>query len=133
MSGQQIVTVTNTDPTFYPLLGPFLSRRAVVKAVGDTIWDDDTKTWCVAVTTDREVLGFAALNTRGRRWLAESLYTLPGYEQLGERLVHAVLKHAAGSPLHATVRPTVLAAYQQAGFVEVDRTARFVKLHHPGR
>ncbi|HEU4752519.1 MAG TPA: ParB/RepB/Spo0J family partition protein, partial [Armatimonadota bacterium] len=37
------MTLTNQDPEFYPLLGPYLSRREIVAELGGSVWDDDGK------------------------------------------------------------------------------------------
>lgn len=75
--------VTNRDKAFYPLMGPFLSRRAIVKEIGAPIWDDDNKTWYVALD-GRNVAGFAAVRDDGDKGVTfQSAYTLPEHRRRG--------------------------------------------------
>ena len=60
MGAVKITRMTNRDPGFYELVGPFLSRREIVAEIGAPIWDDDGKDWFVA-RRGKKVLGFAAL------------------------------------------------------------------------
>lgn len=53
--------MTNAHDDFYFLLGPFLSRRDIVKEVGGPIWDDPEKVWFLALDR-KHVLGFCALH-----------------------------------------------------------------------
>jgi hypothetical protein len=119
--------LTNQDADFYLLIGPFLARRQVVKAVGGPIWDDDGKRWIVAIDGDA-VVGFIGL----RAGTVESLYTLPGRERLARRLVAAAVKEGGGRPLHAKVARLHLGAYLAAGFAAVSETANFVALTREG-
>lgn len=119
--------LTNTDRRFYPLLGPFLARREVVKAVGGPIWDDDAKTWLV-VTRGKQVLGFVAVAARGQRVVVESLYTQPGLHRVATELVGAAADRFEGRELWATVKRDQLQAFTAAGFKPVSETAGFVKV-----
>lgn len=121
-----VLALTNTDPRFYPTLGPFLSRREVVRHVGDTIWDDDAKTWLVALDADT-VTGFIAVAARGRLSV-ESLYTVPGHENTAPELVNAAVARFGERALHAVVRHEHAPPYQQAGFRPVGKTRNFTKL-----
>lgn len=132
-----MIAITNDEPeSFYPLLGPFLSRPEVVAAVGGSIWDYDGKTWYVDLGDDGEILGFVGAvptNRAGTRWSVESLYVLDGDDGRAQRLVSAATAHA-GSPaqgIHAVVKHAVAAAYQAVGYIERSRTTRFVKLARP--
>jgi hypothetical protein len=123
----RIVTLAKSDPEFYPLLGPFLASRAVAAAVGGPIWDDDGKTWHVALDGDA-VAGFIA--TRTARGLAhvESCYTVPGHEAERPRLIRAALDATHPSPAATSVRREFVSAYLKAGFVQTAETRNFVKL-----
>jgi hypothetical protein len=125
----KFAALTNTDPDFYPVMGPFLSRREVVAAVGGPIWDEDGKTWIVARTRGG-VDGFCAFTARGRAWWVESLYTVTGDQALAARRVsEAVARFGPGRPqLQATVRQPHVPAYTAAGFTVVSQSANFTKL-----
>ena len=49
-SANSLIALTNKDARFYKLIGPFLGRREVHRAVGSAVWDDDDKTWLVITT-----------------------------------------------------------------------------------
>lgn len=124
MSDPQLITLTNADKRFYPLVGPFLARRAVHKAVGGEIWDDDGKTWIVALTAAGAVTGFVGLH-RGR---VESLYTLPDHRDQATALVAGAVAAAGDKDLRAIVARPFAPSYEAAGFIPYDETANFIKL-----
>lgn len=101
----EIVQMTNAEPQFYPLIGPFLARRAIVKEMGGyPLWDDDAMTWFVALRRDdQQVRGFAALRVqRGVYWL-DNTYVLPQWR--GQGIYRRLLaERLAACPLGATLR-----------------------------
>ncbi len=119
--------LTNADRAFYPLMGPFLANRDVVKAVGGPIWDDEAKTWLVLVR-DRRVLGFVAVAARGHRTTVESLYARPGLNRVAAELVGAAVDRFGRHKLFATVACDRMDAFTAAGFVETERTVNFARL-----
>lgn len=124
----QLIQLTNTDPDFYPSIGPFLANRAVHKALGGIPWDDDTKTWIAARTTAGTVAGFIAVAAHGHTTTVESLYT-DGDTKLAARLVKGAVKaFGKDRTLTATVRHEHTAAYLAAGFTMTSETANFAKL-----
>lgn len=128
-----LITRTNADADFYVLLGPFLANREVHKALGGVPWDDDDKTWIIALDDDKRVVGFAAVARRGKKATVESLYTTVRDARLAARLVKAALK-AAGTDVEvrAVVRHEAAPAYRKAGFTTtVKETANFVTLVRP--
>lgn len=127
-----LVTMTNQDPRFYAAVGPFLSRRAVVDEVGGTLWDDDDKTWIVALR-DGAAAGFVSIADRRGRLHVESLYTVGDDTRLADRLVAAAAKKQPARVQHAKVKRTRVAHYAQAGFVEVETgsTANYAAMERP--
>ncbi|MET9260307.1 hypothetical protein [Amycolatopsis sp. NPDC004079] len=129
--GPSLLQLTNEDPEFYPLLGPFLSRREVVGQVGGPIWDDDAKTWIVATAGSgfpSEVAGFVGVAVRGRTTVVESLYLAPGQEQAAAALLDAAVTRFGDRPLHAVVCLAHRDAYLAAGFAETTRSKNFSTL-----
>lgn len=53
----KIISIANHEPKFYSLLGPFLARRSVEREIGYKIYDDDDKTWFIALE-GKMVVGF---------------------------------------------------------------------------
>jgi len=93
----EIVTMTNTYPDFYRLIGPFLARRAIAKEIGapyEPFWDDDGKLWFVALHQGK-VAGFATLLPKGQAVLFVEAYVLPAYRNQGlhARLIDERLAH----------------------------------------
>jgi GNAT superfamily N-acetyltransferase len=82
MGNQRIARLTNSDADFYSLIGPFLSRREIVKELGFPIWDDSDKTWFVASERGR-VMGFAAVRFEKRKAVLCSAYVLPDHRRKG--------------------------------------------------
>jgi hypothetical protein len=122
-----LIELTNTDRRFYPLLGPFLASRAVVKAVGGPIWDDDTKTWLV-LRRDKQILGFVAVAARAGRTVVESLYA-PGVDRVASELIGAAVDRYGSQDLHTVVQRDHAAGYLAAGFKVTSATRQFVRLH----
>lgn len=120
MGTLRIITLTNTDPRFYPLLGPYLARRAIIQAVGGPLYDDDGKIWFVAVE-DHNVAGFSAIQFRADEAHFCSDYVRPEYRRQGihRRFISERLAYVAGQVKRATATATVqgLLSYRQHGFV----------------
>lgn len=129
-----LITRTNQDRDFYALLGPFLANREVHKALGGVPWDDDGKTWVIALDDQEQVIGFAAVARRGKKATVESLYTTVRDARLVSRLVKAALKEAGNDvEVRAVVRHEVADTYRKAGFDTVKETANFVTLSRPAQ
>lgn len=130
----KISIITNEHPDFYPLIGPFLSRRHVVKAYGDTLWDDDGMTWAVARTEEGgQVMGFAALTPRKNGFLLCNDYVLPEYRD-ERNTVQCQVIDALLEQNPDTVFATVTAEeaeqefYRARGFVFARRKGRFIQM-----
>ncbi|MFB7836114.1 hypothetical protein [Streptomyces sp. NPDC056056] len=126
----RIVTIDNTHPDFYRLVGPLLARRDVYKSLGGVPWDDEGKRWTIAVATgpgslDRAA-GFIGLTTKGA---LESLWAEPARrDTLYPRLVAAAVQAADTGTLHTTVTHNRVPAYEQAGFTTVSTTQNYAKM-----
>lgn len=109
----KILRLTNQSPEFYPLMGPFLSRRAIAKEMGGPIWDDDGKIWFVAVDRGK-VAGFAAI--RGN--VLCSAYVLP--DRRGSKVYDALLRErltaAPAGTLRAVARKAAVGSLRRHGF-----------------
>jgi hypothetical protein len=128
----KLLTVSNQDRRFYPLLGPFLASRDVVSYLGGHMWDDDGKTWTVAIG-DGGVEGFiAAVSGRGGVIKVQSCYTVPGGENIAGDLIRAVVTASAPSPLTAVVRADHAAPWLAEGFTAVQDKGRFAHLVRKG-
>lgn len=121
----KIIRMRRSDRKFYTTLGPFLSRRAIVRELGSPVWDDDGKVWFVA-KDGRRILGFAALRKIGNHTALASAYVLP--EHRGKRVYDALIK-ARLSQTSGTVRAVVTKAaagsFRRHGFKPVAKRGRF--------
>ncbi|MFB8236305.1 hypothetical protein ACFC58_07095 [Kitasatospora purpeofusca] len=128
-SEPELLTLTNEDERFYPLLGPFLARREVHKALGGPPFDDDAKTWTVALAPEGTAIGFVGVTRTGA---LESLYAVPSErDTLYPLLVRAAVRAAGDRALHATVTRERTDAYLSAGFAITAQLVNFDKLARP--
>lgn len=121
-----IITITRDDPRFYPLVGPYLASREVARHVGDSIWDDDGKTWLVATDAGGAVQGFIAVRGGRGTLKVESCYAPEA--AVRRELIAAVIAHTAPSNLTTVVQHDWAADYTEAGFAEVKKTTNFTTL-----
>jgi hypothetical protein len=123
-SPAELITLTNTDPRFYQLIGPFLGRREVHRAVGSPVWDDDDKIWLI-VTIDKKVAGFLAYRSQRGLIAAESCFIArrdkAGSEDPSVRsaLLQKLIEVTNPSPLTAMVPNAVTDVYTELGFTEL--------------
>lgn len=122
----ELLTLTNKDQKFYQLIGPFLGRRDVHRAIGSAVYDDNDKTWLVIVTGKR-VEGFIAYRPQRGVIVAESGYVVrrdnAGVEDQNIRLalVQHLIEATAPSPLRTMVPKSASSAYIDAGFTELPQ------------
>ncbi|MEU0237757.1 hypothetical protein ABZ234_08700 [Nocardiopsis sp. NPDC006198] len=125
-----ITRLTNADREFYPVMGPFLANRDVVKFVGDKIWDDPGKTWFVA-REGSDVVGFVAVTELKKRTLAESLYLADAdrTDAAAALVAQAVREFGHDRHLEVTVKRENAPAYTGNGFAEIGPVGKhFLKL-----
>lgn len=82
MGDFSIKMMMNEDRDFYEIMGPYLSRREIVKELGCPVWDDPGKLWFVA-TDESKVVGFAALVIRCGRAHFCSVWVRPEHRNQG--------------------------------------------------
>jgi hypothetical protein len=121
--------LTNTDRSFYPTLGPFLSRRAIVKEIGGPIWDDDGKTWWAALA-GREVAGFAAARDLGSHVVFQSAYTRAEYRRQGiyRALFYARMETFGGQAIRSVCTASSLPMFLSNGFTAVRNRGSFTEV-----
>lgn len=127
----EVIAMTNADPRFYPLLGPFLARRDVVRAVGAPLWDEDGKAWVVALE-DGKVAGFGAIVSEHGHNRFTSDYVLPARRGNGlhRKLIRKRLEATEGSPAIAVCTGEGLKAYLAEGFTPVRDKGRFTEVRY---
>ena len=111
--------MTNRDQEFYSTIGPFLSRREVVKEIGGPVWDDDGKLWIVAKVEGR-VAGFCGIHKADLC----SVYVVPGSRAKGvsKALISRAIEAAKESGLDAIQVVThAPATYLKLSFAEKSK------------
>ncbi len=114
--------ITNEDPNFYTLMGPYLSKREIVNTLGGPVWDDAGKVWCVATEQDR-VCGFGAVVIMGDKahFCSDYILSTNTDKALYSKILKRILKHCSSKAV--SVSATVLHEYakvlEQNGFSEV--------------
>lgn len=89
MKKQKITILTNKDPEFYNLLGPFLANKEVSKEIAGgsyytdgIIWDDDGKQWFVIIDKGK-VVAFGTLVKQSKYMIFAEDYVRPEYRNNG--------------------------------------------------
>jgi GNAT superfamily N-acetyltransferase len=113
--------MSNDDPEFYNFIGPFLSRREIVKDLGNAVWDDDDKQWTIAVT-DEDVLGICAAHKNS----VCSFYVKPGNRgmTIGYALLHECLK-ANPEVTSAVATDASYELFDAAGFKQTGSRGKY--------
>ena len=124
----EIRQIANSDPEFYELVGPFLSRREIVDELGAPVWDEDDKSWLVAVREANEVIGFVSVKPSASRLQIRSLYVLPEFrgDVIGAALVIRVLALWPGT-VEASATPASVELFGDCGFTETGKRGRFTR------
>lgn len=97
--GVVLTQYRHEDAELWPLIGPFIASREVVKALGGPVFSDQQTAWWVATDGD-EVVGWASVQeAKGAYWLA-SAWVVP--DKRGDK-IHVALadvrdKHLASLP-----------------------------------
>lgn len=109
--------MTNRQGGFYEAVGPFLGRRDIVKELGGPVWDDDGKTWSVAMSAGKAIACVGVMPT-GK---IASLYVIPERRREGvaTRLLEKALATAAVDAFSATATPASVKVFEQQGFIAV--------------
>lgn len=114
----KIVEMTNMDKEFYPLIGPFLARREIIKALGEPIYDDDDKQWFIALDGKKQVLGFAAAVVTKTGVQFSDSYVLPDYREQGifTDLINARLAKYKGQLMKTIANGNSVKVFKKHGF-----------------
>jgi len=121
-----IKRITNKDKDFYNIMGPMLSKRQIVKELGNNVWDDDGKIWYVAMI-NKKVCGFVAALEQSKNVLFCSDYILPEYRGQGiyELLFAARLSDFKNSVITSTITDASMRTYLSNGFVETGTRGKY--------
>lgn len=120
------MSLTNEHPDFYPLVGPWLSRRDIVGELGHPVWDDPGKRWFVAIGEGSPV-GMCALTDRGDLWSFGSFWVHPSVrgEGVGATLLRKALAQSAGFPVTCAATIASVRVFGSAGFVTTGQRGRY--------
>lgn len=126
MGNVYIIKIGNTDKNFYKLMGPFLSKREIAKELGNNVWDDDGKTWFVAVK-DKEVCGFVAAARKKNNVVFGSDYILPDHRDQGiyKSLFATRNTDYQCDEITAMVTDGALPQYMENGFIITGKRGKY--------
>lgn len=129
-----IIEITNKDSRFYKLLGPFLAKREIIKALGEPIYDDDDKHWFVALNANKEVMGFAAARATSTCIQFSDSYTLPAYRKQGvfAALVDVRLEKYSGQTMRTIANENSVKFFSKKGFVIQRETVNYYFMEKAG-
>jgi len=119
---------SNADESFYDMLGPFLSRREIVKELGFPVWDDDDKSWLVAIDPNHGPVGFVAWRPQGDHCVLCSAWTHPDHRRRGvySTLFDARLAYVGDKkPLRATCTDASRPVLESHGFEPIRKRGRY--------
>jgi len=121
-----IIQISNTNPDFYSVIGPYLSRREIVKELGYTIGDENDKTWFVSLDKDR-VLGWVVAIPSKKVVIFYSDYVLPEYRENGiySQLYNERNKKYKDVYTQTTVTASSMSRYLKDGFIEVRKRGEY--------
>lgn len=131
MSGApyRVRLMSNRQGGFYELVGPVLSRREIVKELGHPVWDDDGKTWSVAVSQSKLI---ACVGICGEK--VSSLYVVPDRRREGiatRVLERALATGPVGSSFSATVTPSAVVVFEKNGFAKTGERGCYALMVRP--
>lgn len=148
----RIIKLTNQHWAFYRLMGPYLSRRAIVNELGSPVWDDDNKVWFVAiddqcepsaeeliggeldlhrnVETEIGVLGFVAFRPMGKYVNLCSDYVEEHVRKAGvyRELSNARDRETQEMRCKSVVTEASLPTFLRLGFKNLGRRGRFFRV-----
>lgn len=124
----EVRALTNKSPEFYPIVGPWLSQRHIVAELGSALWDEQGKTWWVAVAEGSHALGVIGLH----KGTVCSFYVAPGTRgmSVGYALLRALLAATPG-PLKAVATPESVELFTGSKFVVTGERGRYALLERP--
>jgi ribosomal protein S18 acetylase RimI-like enzyme len=116
--------ITNQDADFYQMLGPFLSRRGIVKEIGGPVWDDDDRMWSI-YERDGHIIGFCGFKPGH----IGPVYVLP--DERGEGFGKAVMLHALtqiSGKVKVIAINTSVGFYEKLGFATISKSKNFTRM-----
>jgi hypothetical protein len=118
----ELLEMTNKDPNFYSLLGPWLARREVVDELGSPVWDDDGKQWIIARGADGPI-GMVAFHGG----MVCSLYVATGQrgQLAGTTMVLRLVLRHGHDELRAIATESSKGIFEECGFKESGRRGRY--------
>lgn len=130
MGNYLIRRLTNADPDFYPLVGPFLGSRQVHRDIGNPIWDELGKVWYVALQNN-VVCGFVAAISQSGGVVFCSDYVVPACRERGvyaELFINRIHDYADEPIITAAVLPAAIKVYASHGFAPIGNRGRYTTM-----
>lgn len=119
----ELVEMTNADPGFYDLVGPWLSKREVIAELGAPVWDDPDRHWIIAKNDADGLIGMVA----ERKGMVCSLYVVPGArgQVVGTTMVLRIILRHGSAPLRAMATSASRGLFESCGFQKVKSHGKY--------
>lgn len=128
-AGVTIKILTRENLNFYPLMGPWLANRRVITDLGHVPFDDENKTWIVAIDQG-QVVGFVAAITKINHIEYCSDFVEPSSRQLGIYTMLFAKRDSIfrGLQIRAMATHNSLQVYLQNGFFVTRKLKRYMEV-----
>lgn len=128
--GYHLKVFEHGDPKLWPLLGPFLCDRAVLKELEGPVYSAPGTTWIIAVENGRAI-GFVSSRDGGDCWWHDYAYVIPERRRAGVFIALAAererLEAKRGKrPVRIAVKETRWTHYEKRGFVVQSRRGSWI-------
>lgn len=123
MDNIRLLKMTDSDPRFWPLLGPMFASEKVFRARHNTaMFTDPFTVWYVAVDDSGVVQGWASVRQKSHLFVVPVSFAF-GNAALLQQLAAACA--ADFSPLQSVVHHSDVPAFAAAGFQEVKARGNY--------
>jgi ribosomal protein S18 acetylase RimI-like enzyme len=122
-----IIKTVNRDSAFYQLMGKFLGNRKIIKILGEPLFDDDNKEWFLALSEQKEVIGFASVTIKNDKVYFADSWTVEEYRKQGifNALLVARIKSYPGKRLQTICNNNSFKYFQLNGFQLQKQTKNY--------
>ena len=128
-AGIKIEILTNKSEGFYLFMGPWLANRQVIAELGNVPFDDENKTWIVAIGKTG-VVGFVGAVEKKNHVEYCSDFVEPQYRRVGIYRELFTMRNSLffGQRIKAMVTDQSLPVYVRHGFCVVKKYRRYTAL-----
>lgn len=124
-----ILSINNKLPQFYMLLGKYLCNKTVFDELGYPLWDDNDKTWYIAMK-GKKLAGFAYRRIAKDCYHLGGLYVLPECRKkgIGTSLLANRIKDVG--VYKTTCTPASVSIHKKLGFVATGTKGKYTLMEY---